>query len=217
MVGVSWKLLTLDLDGTLTTVHGWSIIADRAGRRAQYERSNRRFFAHEIGEDEHLHDLLEIAVGMTVNEVRDALGATPQLAGIPEAVRAAHDHGLRVALLTHNPTYVCAWYAERYGLDDFEGTVGAEIAGGRVAPVGPVHADKRAGLDRLTARLGISRERTVHVGDGWADAALFPAVGAGVALNSRFPEVRAAADLVLETDDLRTLLPALENLVPRHR
>ena len=56
-----WRLVTVDIDGTLTRVHGWREIARAFGRDAEYELSNRRFFAREIGEDEHLEDLLRIA------------------------------------------------------------------------------------------------------------------------------------------------------------
>lgn len=212
-----WKLVTIDIDGTLTTVHGWRVLAERRGRLAEYERSNRRFFSHEIGEDEHLRDLLEIAVGMPLREVADVLEATPKLTGIGEAVEGLHAREMRVALLTHNPSYVCAWYRDRFGFDDFEGTPGADLDEGRVGGVGVVHADKPAGLERLSRRLGIRPSETVHVGDGWADAALFPSVGAGVALNSRLPEVRAAADRALDAPDLRALLPELDGLRPRAR
>ena len=217
MSGTPWRLLTIDIDGTLTTVHGWRVLAERRGRRAEYERSNRRFFSHEIGEDEHLHDLLEMAVGMPLGEVADVLESTPKLTGIGEAVEGLHARGMRVALLTHNPSYVCAWYRDRFGFDEFEGTRGADVEDGHVGEVGQVHADKPAGLERLTRRLGVRPSETVHVGDGWADAALFPSVGAGVALNSRLPEVRAAADRALDTTDLRALLLELDGLRPRPR
>lgn len=212
-----WKLVTVDIDGTLTTVHGWRVLAERRGRLAEYDRTNQRFFRHEIGEDEHLQDLLELAVGMREDELRAVLESTPKLSGIAEAVGALQARGTRVALLTHNPGYVCEWYRDRFGFDAFEGTPGAELDDGRVGPVGSVHADKRSGLERLTRRLEISPDATVHVGDGWADAALFRSVGAGVALNSRLPEVRAAADVVLDTGDLRPLVDAVARLRPRER
>jgi phosphoserine phosphatase len=211
----AWGLVTVDIDGTLTTVHGWRVIADALGGRAAYDRTQRRFFAHEIGEDEHLKDMLEIAAGHPLEDVERALEATPRIHGIAEGIRGFHERGTRVALLTHNPPFVCAWYGRRFGFDDFEGTGAQEVSGGVVRAPRDVHADKPAGLRALTARLGVPAARTVHIGDGWADAALFPTVGRGVALNSSLPDVERAADLVLRTDDFRTVAETVEALRPR--
>lgn len=212
-----FRLVTFDIDGTLTTVHGWRVLAEAAGRSADYERSNRRFLNGEIGEDRHLSDLLGLAEGLWVEELEAILARTPKVAGIREAVDRWHAAGVRVALLTHNPEYVCAWYAKTFGFDGFAGTTTAPPARGRIPPAGPVRADKLRGLATLTGRWAISPRAVVHVGDGRADALLFPRVGGGVALNSRLDEVEAAADLVLRTDDLRELPRLIGTMRPRPR
>jgi phosphoserine phosphatase len=211
-----WPLVTVDIDGTLTTVHGWKVIASALGRSAEFDRTQRRFFANEIGEDQHLKDMLEIAAGSTVAEVEAALEATPRLRRIDEGVRRFHDHGSHVALLSHNPPYVCVWYCRRFGFDDFEGVGAQEVVRGVIGPPGDVRADKPAGLRALLARTGTVAAGVVHIGDGWADAALFPLVGRGVALNSSQPEVERAADLVLHADDFEEVARAVETLRPRN-
>ena len=210
-----WPLVTVDIDLTLTTVHGWKAIAEALGRGDEFVRTNRRFFAKEIGEDEHLKDMLEVAEGRTLLEVESALASTPRLRGIAEGVRFFHDRGTRVALLTHNPPYVCEWYCRTFGFDDFEGTAAQEVVGGVIQAPHDVRADKPAGLRALTSRSGVPPARVVHVGDGGADAQLFPLVGRGVALNSSQPDVQRAADLVLKTDDFREVGVAVEALRPR--
>ena len=210
-----WPLVTVDIDGTLTTVHGWKVIADAMGRSEEFARTHRRFFAREIGEDEHLRDMLEVAEGRLLSEVEAALASTPRIRGIAEGVRALHDRGTRVALLTHNPAYVCRWYCRTFGFDDFEGTDAQAVVGGIIQAPHLVRADKPAGLRALTARTGTTVHRVVHIGDGWADAALFPLVGRGVALNSSRPEVERAADLSLRAADFRAVVDALGALRPR--
>ena len=116
-----WKLITFDVDGTLTTVHGWGFLAERVGRVAEFEESNRRFRLHEIGEDEHLTDLLHLADGRTLKEVERILEATPKFAGVTEMLATWHAEGTRVALLSHNPDYVCAWTS---GASDSTGSPG---------------------------------------------------------------------------------------------
>jgi phosphoserine phosphatase len=212
-----FRLVTFDIDGTLTTVHGWQRLADRVGRRPDYEATQARFHRHEIGEDEHLSNLLRLADGLRVLEVEAILESTPRIDGIADAVRAWHARGTRVALLSHNPDYVCAWYARTFGFDGFAGTTVPSPVDGRLYLPAPVRANKLEGLDELLRRWSLRPGDVAHVGDGWADAALFPRVGAGIALNSRFPEVEAAADLVVRARSLRDLPDRLEGLVPRPR
>ena len=49
----------------------------------------------------------------------------------------------------------------------------------------------------------------VHVGDAGADAAVFPIVGEGIALNPRRPETERAADRVLWTHDFQQVVDAI--------
>jgi phosphoserine phosphatase len=212
-----WDLTTFDIDGTLTRVHGWFVLAERVHRLPEYERSNRRFFAHEIGEDEHLLDLLRLSEGLRRAELAEILESTPRIGGIREAVSAWHERGTRVALLTHNPDFVCEWYAERFGFDGFAGTTVGGPPGEPIRLPPGVHADKISGLRELCERWELPPTRVAHVGDGWADARVFPLVGAGVALNSTLPEVREAADLCVDTDDIRELPTELDLVLPRPR
>jgi phosphoserine phosphatase len=210
-----WPLITVDIDGTLTRVHGWRVIADALGRRPQFERTNRRFFAKEESEDDHLAEMLDIARGRTLTEVEIALASTPRISGIAEGVDVLHRGGGRVALLTHNPPYVCQWYSRTFGFDDFEGTSGQDVVDGIIQAPRGIRADKTAGLRTLVRRARVTMSAVVHIGDGWADATLFPLVGRGVALNSSLPEVEGAADLVLHVTDFREVVSALHGLGPR--
>lgn len=210
-----FRLVTFDLDGTLTREHGWLAIARATGRVAEYEQSHRAFLAGTRGEEGHLDDLLALAVGRRVDEVEAILAATPKIGGLPETVRALHADGVRLALLTHNPDYVCRWYARTFGFEDFEGTVGERVRDGRVVDAGPAHPDKVAGLLRLRDRAGVPARAIAHIGDGRADAAVFPHVGFGLAFRAARAEVRRAADAVVGGDDLAAVLPVLADARPR--
>lgn len=212
-----WKLVTFDIDGTLTTVHGWRVLAEAAGRLPEYDRTNRAYLDQQIGEDEHLTDLLRLADGLQIPEVERILAGTPKVGGIREAVARWHVAGSRVAILSHNPDYVCAWYVREFGFDAFAGTtVPAPGSSGLRLPEG-VRANKISGLRDLLARWRFRGIEVAHVGDGWADAALFPYVGAGVALNSRLPEVERQAELAVHLSDIRELPPQVDALPPTVR
>jgi phosphoserine phosphatase len=213
--GFPWHLVTVDIDGTLTRTHGWKEIAVAFGRLATFEETNRRFFAHQVGEDVHLADLLDLTTGHTVAEVEAVLERTPKLAGIAEGVSQLHDRGAQVALLTHNPTYVADWYRRTFGFDDAAAVEAQTVDGGRIGPPIDVRADKPGGLRVLLSRDRTPPSRVAHVGDGWSDAEVFALVGGGVALNSPYPEVNRAADLALTTPDFRDVVEGLSHLVPR--
>ncbi len=210
-----WALVTFDIDGTLTQGHGWEAIARAFDRLDAYRATQARFAAGEIGEDEHLGNLLSLVAGRTEAELDAVLAATPKIAGISESVRALRDRGARVALLTHNPAVVCRWYATTFGFEEFEGAPGPEAVDGRLPPTGAVRADKVGQLRRLLGRLSIDPRRTVHVGDSRSDAEVFSRIGGGVALNSAIGPVRDEADLVADVEDLRELVPALGAMRPR--
>lgn len=211
-----WRLVTFDIDGTLTRGHGWHFIAERTGRLAQFEAADARYRAGEVGEDAHLRALLNIGVGHTIAEVEAILEQSPKIAHIVATVDALHVRGARVALLSHNPEFVCQWYRRRFGFDDEEGTRGTRTRAGRILPYGRLHVSKILGMERLRRRAGVPPRQAVHIGDGRADARVFPYVGGGIALNSGVPAVRAAADVALTTADLRDVLPCLERIRP-HR
>lgn len=210
-----WRLVTVDIDGTLTRTHGWREVAVAFGRLSAFEATNRRFRAHEVDEDRHLAALLDIAAGHTVAEVVAVVARTPKLLGIAEGVHQLRSRGCNVALLTHNPDYVADWYRQTFGFDDRECSTAQPVVDGRIGPAIGVHADKPGGLLRLLRRWEVPPSATVHIGDGDSDAVIFRRVGAGVALNSSDPEVNRVADLAISTDDFRVVVERLGHLAPR--
>lgn len=209
-------LVTVDIDGTLTTEHGWRVIARRFGVEAEEEASSARFREGRTGESGRLREMLAIAEGHPLADLEAALAATPRLSGIAEGVARWRETGRHVALLTHNPGYVCAWYARTFGFETWAGTRVPEPGrDGLIPPAGPVRADKLAGLDQLLRRFGVARAETVHVGDDRSDALVFRAVGAGVAVNPRLEEVALAASATVRTTDFSDVVRAVEALPRR--
>src|SRR5690349_19578340 len=113
MPAFPWRLVTFDIDGTLTTVHGWRFLADRRGRTDVWRSSTARYLRKEATEDEHLRDLLALAVGLDRKELESILSRIPKLRGIRPAVAALHRRGVVAALLTHNPPFVTDWWRKR--------------------------------------------------------------------------------------------------------
>lgn len=209
MPGVTVQLVCFDLDGTVSLGHGWERIARRQGRLAEFQEAQERFRAGRSGEDTHLATLLNLAEGMSLTDLQEVLSGAPHLRHLSELVRELHRRGARVVLLTHNPEYVCRWYAERFGFDAWAGTRQRVGRSGKILHVGRRRVDKREGLRLLLEATGATPAATVHIGDGAADATVFPYVGTGISLNSVVRRVREEADVSLETRDALDLLPYL--------
>jgi phosphoserine phosphatase len=210
-----WRLVTVDIDGTLTTEHGWWPIAVAQGKVAEYQRSRRALMAGREDEDTHLTRLFELAVGLTPAELAEIFQRTHRVRAIRETVEALRQDGVHVALLTHNPSFVIQWYSRTFGFEGGSGGWGLVVRDGHVQPPRGVRADKVRGLSALLRRFpGPSRD-VCHVGDAWPDARLSPLIGGFVAFNAKGPTVRTVADAAVHSLDLRTLLPVLADLSPR--
>jgi phosphoserine phosphatase len=218
MASFPFKLVSFDIDGTLTAGHGWRFLAERLGRLPEYEATDAEYHLHTESENDHLRRLLAIAQGVPLSKVEAILEETPKLRGIGETVRGVEDRGAVPVLLSHNPPYVCEWYARRFGFAAWDGMRdggGPEVVDGVIQAPGPVRVGKVKGLARLLERFHVAAGEAAHFGDGWADAELFPLVGLGVALNSKLPEVDRASDIALRLSDLRDVLPVLDHAHPK--
>ena len=69
-------------------------------------------------------------------------------------------------------------------------------------------AGKARALSDWAGQLSLSSEQTVAVGDGANDLEMMQLAGLSVAFNAK-EIVRSQADLVIDSGDLRDLLPAL--------
>lgn len=203
-----YRAVTFDIDGTLTIGHGWFYIAEMLGRGGEYRKTTAAYRSGSIGEDEHLSNLLNMAAGCSVGMVEEALERTPKLDNIAEGIRVLEDNGFRTFLLTHNPQYVCRWYASRYGLHGY-GCAEQPVQDGMIGRADGIHADKGAWLARLCRREGIDPSQTIHAGDSESDALIFRLAGLGIGVNSRNSSVRTLGRACVNTTDMMDVVESI--------
>jgi phosphoserine phosphatase len=218
MTDFPYRLVCVDIDGTLTRGHGWATMADRLGRTPLYQHTAELYRTGQVDEDAHLQNLFEITEGASLADLHVILAATPKVEGIEPGVRRLHALGAKVALLTHNPTFITDWYVRTFGFDAADGLGGSpSVVQGIIGPAQRPRSDKVGGLDRLCAKFGVGRHDAAHVGDGRADALVFPLVALGIAFGAGLPDVRAAADVCVDVPEFLEVVRVLETTPPARR
>lgn len=205
-----FRVVSFDIDGTLTLGHGWFYIASVLGRLDSFRKSREAFLRQEIGEDEHLTNLLNLAAGASPSRITEALKKTPRIDRIPEGLARLKEAGLRTYLLTHNPPYVCRWYMEEFGFDGYIGAV-QQVRRGRICRT-TSRADKVLWMRKICDREKVSTGEFAHVGDGDSDAAVFEQAGGGIAVNSRSRAAISSAARSLNTTDMTEIVEAVLQL-----
>lgn len=216
-----YDLICFDFDGTLAITHDnqviWAQLHKRYDVPEELERENRELYKtgainvqewmakdvgawqergarkHEIEEEIVKHLRLHQHAADTLHALKAAGCKLVLISG-----------GLRIALETVFPDhpfdevfigsiefdhegYIAGWTHSQYGDDD----------------------GKRIALRMVAEREGISLDRTVFVGDGRNDILALREAGLGVAFNCQEPDVRQAANIVIDSKDYRDLLPLI--------
>ncbi|MFI6037857.1 HAD family hydrolase [Streptomyces sp. NPDC051315] len=156
--------------------------------------------------------------GVPESALHAELDGLSLLPGVQETVDWCWRTGLVPIALSLTWTPIVARLAERFGFHSYSGrpleTSQGHFTGRATRPTNA--ADQRRAALRRADELGVPLTACAAVGACPDDGPLFDAVGIGIAFNAA-DEVRALADTAVDGDDLRALIPALEQLKARTR
>ena len=204
------RVVVFDLDGTLMPHETSSgVLADALGHGGAYR-------ALELRYDAAMCRTRRSRIGRPRGS-RPRVGgrapyaaAGPWIAGLGETLAVLAGAGCRLLLATLAWRFVADMLAERY---PFDAVCGAEMAIADATLTGTVDGyfdehDKLGFVACWCAGNGYSLQDVVAIGDSRSDLPLFRHAAASIALNAT-AEARAVARQVIDTDDLRDLLPML--------
>jgi phosphoserine phosphatase len=206
-----YPVVVFDLDGTLlrrTTVS--LLLAEHLGEADTINELERAFAAGEISNRAIAEASAACYAGRTTSEIEAVLAAASWIEGIEETLLALTRAGSRVLLATITWRLAAELLQERYGFAAVSGTelqVTDGVVGGRVSRYFDEH-DKLRFVEEWCAERSISLVDVAAVGDSRSDLPLFRRTGRSVALNAT-PEAQRAATCVIDTEDLRDVLPLL--------
>lgn len=204
-------VIVFDLDGTLlpgTTAS--RVIAESMGYQAAVEELERLYRTYKISNHECTAREGALFAGTHSEQIRDHLHSAPWIGGLRETFVALTDAGCTLLLAT------LAWRFITEALEHrpwFAAVCGAEmkLEGSLLSGATSRHFDdddKLQFVECWCTAHGYQLADVAAIGDSRSDVPLFHKVGTAIALNAT-SDARAAADHVIDTDDLRDILPLL--------
>lgn len=203
--------MVFDVDSTLIQDEVIELLADVAGTRAQVAEVTERAMAGELDFAASLLARVDTLRGLPESALEQAAAAIRLTSGAQELIDALHAAGGKVGAVSGGFNQLLEPLARELSLDFSRANQLEIIDGvftGRV--VGEIidRPAKAKALLEWASACGVDVSKTIAVGDGANDLAMFEAAGLGVAFNAK-PIVRERADVVLEKTDLRQLIPLL--------
>lgn len=205
-------VIVFDLDGTLLPGTTASLVlAESLGRRAAAEELERLYHNYEISMYEFSAREAALFAGTQPEQFRDHLRGAPWIGGLRETFAALTDAGCILLLATLAWRFVTealehrSWFAAVSGAEmDLEGSL---LSGATFRHFD--EEDKLRFVECWCVAHDYQLADVAAIGDSRSDVPLFQKVGTAIALNAT-SDARAAADHVLDTDDLRDILPLLQ-------
>lgn len=203
------KMLLADMDSTMIEQECIDELADEAGVGAHVAGITRRAMNGELDFESALRERVGLLRGLPVavidRVIRDRITLMP---GGPVLLATMKANGAHAALVSGGFTAFTAKIAARLGFDENRANTLLAEDGKLTGQVAEPILGKQAKVDALediTARLGLSDDQVMAVGDGANDLGMLKRAGAGVALHAK-PVVAAECDIRINHGDLTALL-----------
>jgi phosphoserine phosphatase len=208
-----FRLLAMDMDSTLITIECIDEIADYAGKKEAVAAITAAAMRGEIDWPVSLRQRVALLNGLEASVLQTVYEERLQLSpGANTLIAAAKDAGMYTLLLSGGFTFFTEKIKARLGLDAaFSNRL--EIVDGRLTGhvVGPLcDAEAKARHVReAAARLSISREQILVIGDGANDLPMMREAGVSIAYYAK-PVVAAAATHAINVGGLDQALTLFE-------
>jgi len=203
------KMLIADMDSTMIGQECIDELAAEVGLKEKVAAITARAMNGEIAFEPALRERVALLKGLPISVVDEVIAKRITLTpGGPELIATMKSKGHYTALVSGGFTVFTSRIAAVIGFDENRANILLEEGGLLSGHVAEPILGKQAKVDALNdiaARLGISPEDAIAVGDGANDLGMLHLAGSGVALHAK-PIVAAEADMQINHGDLTALL-----------
>ncbi|MFN7102788.1 MAG: phosphoserine phosphatase SerB [Pseudorhizobium sp.] len=203
------KFLIADMDSTMIGQECIDELADVVGLKDKVSSITARAMNGEIAFEPALRERVALLKGLPLSVVDDVIAKRITLtSGGPELVATMKAKGFYTALVSGGFTVFTNPIAARLSFDENRANILLAEDGILTGEVAEPILGKQAKVDAVVdicARLGISSDEVIAVGDGANDLGMIQLAGTGVALHAK-PAVAAEARVRIDHGDLTALL-----------
>lgn len=203
------KLLIADMDSTMIDQECIDELADEVGLKEHVAEITARSMNGELAFEPALRERVALLAGLEVGVISRIIENRITLAsGGKTLVTTMNASGAWTALVSGGFLSFTGPIAAKLGFQENRANVLIEEDGrlaGKVAEPILGRAAKAEALTEMTARLGLTVEDAIAVGDGANDLDMLTLAGTGVALHAK-PSVAAQARIRIDHGDLTALL-----------
>ena len=203
------KFVIADMDSTMIGQECIDELADLVGLKDKVATITARAMNGEIAFEPALRERVALLKGLPISVVDDVIAQRITLtSGGPELIATMKAKGFYSALVSGGFTVFTSRIAATLGFDENRANILLEKDGYLTGEVAEPILGKQAKVDALTqisAKLGISTDDVMAVGDGANDLGMLDLAGSGVALHAK-PAVAAQAKMRIDHADLTALL-----------
>lgn len=150
---------------------------------------------------------------INLEQIRKILLDAKIVNGARETIQHLKSMGLRTCIVSGGIDLLADHIGGICGVDRVISNGLTANANGRLLGEGILRVelrDKAGALKRIMDDFCVEPERCVAIGNSWVDVSMFKISGMGIAFNPIDSESITGADVVVESDDLRDILPHLE-------
>ncbi|GAA3111895.1 phosphoserine phosphatase SerB [Rhizobium viscosum] len=203
------KMLIADMDSTMIGQECIDELAAEVGLKEKVAAITARAMNGEIAFEPALRERVALLKGLPISVVDEVIAKRITLTpGGLELIATMKSKGYYTALVSGGFTVFTSRIAATLGFDENRANILLEEGGLLSGHVAEPILGKQAKVDALNdiaARLGISPQDAIAVGDGANDLGMLHLAGSGVALHAK-PAVAAEADMQINHGDLTALL-----------
>ena len=203
------QFLIADMDSTMIGQECIDELADVVGLKDKVSAITARAMNGEIAFEPALRERVALLKGLPITVVDEVIVKRITLtSGGPELIATMKARGFYTALVSGGFTVFTSRIAEMLGFDENRANILIEKDGLLTGEVAEPILGKQAKVDALldiAARLALSPDDVMAVGDGANDLGMLDIAGSGVALHAK-PAVAAQARMRVDHGDLTALL-----------